>query len=173
MDVFDAVRTVLAVRQFAERPVPGEVVARIVEAGHLSASSMNGQPWHFVVVEDRAALRQLGGIATSGPYTASAAFAVVVAVTDSPYAVSDASRAIQSMILTAWADGVGANWVGFADLADVKPLLGLPPELDVLAIVPFGFPARPGGAGKKARKPLGEVASRGRYGVPFRGVGAD
>ena len=51
MDVFEAVRTALAVRQFQPRPVPPEVVRQIVDAARLTGSSMNRQPWHFVVVE--------------------------------------------------------------------------------------------------------------------------
>jgi len=167
MDTFEVARTVRAVREFRDEPLPEEVVRRIVEAGHLSASSMNRQPWHFVVVDDRETLRRLGELAPTGPYIAQAPLAVVVAIEASPYAVSDASRAIQAMVLVAWAEGVGSNWVGFHRLEQVKPVLGIPDPLDVLAIVPFGYPRRPGGAGTKARKPLAEVASRNRYGRPF------
>ena len=167
MEVFDAVRTVMAVRGYKEKPVPRDIVRRIVEAGRLTGSSMNGQPWHFVVVEDRDALRQLGRLARSGPYIAQAPLAVVVAIEKTRYAVSDATRAIQSMILMAWSEGVGSNWVGFLGLTEVKPLLGIPDDLDVLAILPFGFPAQALGRGKKRRKPLSEVARRERYGHPF------
>jgi len=85
----------------------------------------------------------------------------------SRYAVSDASRAIQSMILTAWSEGVGSNWVGFENLNGVNALLDIPAEIKVLAIVPFGYPIKKLGKGKKKRKPLGQVAHRGRFGVPF------
>jgi nitroreductase len=115
--VFEAVRTVLAVREYQDREIPGDVLDRIVEAGHLSASSMNLQPWHLVVVRDREALRALGGLVRTGPYVASAAAAIVVAhERESRFGVSDASRAIEAMILTAWADGVGSNWTGFGGL---------------------------------------------------------
>jgi nitroreductase len=167
MEVFEAVRTVLAVRAYRGDPLPHEVVRRIVEAGRLTASSMNLQPWHFVVVQDRETLRRLGEIASTGPYTADAPVAVVVAVEDSKFALSDASRAIQSMILTAWADGVGSNWVGFGGLDQVRELLGIPAELDVVAILPFGYPAADVGRGRKTRKPLTEVAYRERFGRPF------
>jgi nitroreductase len=167
MEVFEAVRTVLAVRSYQDKAVPEEVVHRIVEAGHLTASSMNKQPWHFVVVQDREALRQLGSLVKTGPYVAQAALAIVVAVEKTQYAVSDASRAIQSMVLTAWSDGVGSNWAGFGGLDDVKAFLGIPAELDVLAVIPFGYPAAAVGRGKKERKPLAEVAHRERFGQPF------
>lgn len=167
MEVFEAVRTVLAVRVYQDKAVPAETVQRIVEAGWLTGSSMNGQPWHFIVVQDRAMLRQLGALAKTGPYIAQAPLAIVVVIERSPYAVSDASRAIQSMVLTAWAEGVGSNWVGFQGLAEVKPLLAIPADLDILGILPFGYPVQAGGQGKKRRKPLAEVAHRERFGQPF------
>jgi len=169
VEVFEAVRTVLAVREYEDKPVPADTVRRVVEAAHLTASASNEQPWHFIVVDDRGTIQQLAALAKTGPYIARAPLAVVVGVEKTRFAESDASRAIQSMILTAWADGVGSNWVGFSGMLDgVKPILGIPDELAVLAIIPFGYPARPGGRGMKRRKPAPEVASRNRFGQPFQ-----
>ena len=166
--VFEAVRTVLAIRAYQDRPVPDEVITRIVEAGRLSASSLNLQPWHFVVVRDREGLRALGRLVSTGPYTAQAAFAIVAAYErSSPYGVSDVSRAIQTMILTAWAEGVGSNWTGFGGLEEVRRHVGLDPRYEVLAVVPFGYPAGRVGLGRKNRRPIGEVVSAERAGTPF------
>jgi nitroreductase len=167
MEVFDAVRTVLAVRQFQEKPVPEPLVHQIIEAGHLTASSMNGQPWHFLIVEDKEKLRQLGALVQTGPYIAQAPLAIIVAMEHSPFAVSDASRAIQSMILTAWAQGIGSNWAGFDNLTQINPVLGIPQEIEIFAILPFGYPVTAVGKGRKKRKPLREVAHRERWNQPF------
>ena len=166
-DVFETIRTLLAIRSYRDTPIPDAVIRRIVEAGRLTGSGMNRQPWQFIVIRNRETLRQLGAVASSGPYVAQAPLAIVVATDRSRFAVSDASRAIQSMLLTAWADGVGSNWVGFGGLDAVKPVLGIPAELDVLAILPLGYPVGTIGRGKKARKPLRAVAHRERYGQPF------
>jgi nitroreductase len=167
MEVFEAVRTMLAVRRYLDRAVPEAIVQRIVEAGRLTGSAMNLQPWHFIVVQDRDMLRRLGALARSGPYVAEAPLAIVVVIDRTGYAVSDASRAIDSMMLTAWSEGVGSNWVGFSNLEKVNALLGIPSGHDVLAILPFGYPADRIGRGKKKRKPLRAVAHRERYGQPF------
>jgi len=167
VDVFEAVRTVLAMRTYVDKSIPPDTVRRIVEAGRLTGSSMNRQPWQFVVVEDRETLRELGRLATTGPYVAQAALAIVVVIEKTSYAVSDGSRAAQSMMLTAWSEGVGSNWVGFLSLAEIKPLLGIPEELDVLAIIPFGYPAQATGKGEKNRKALTQVAHKERFGQPF------
>src|SRR3989442_13350996 len=71
------------------------------------------------------------------------------------------------MMLPALSEGIGSNWAGFGGLGGAKQIIGTPDNLDVLCIIPFGYPARPVGKGKKERKPLGEVVSRNRYGQPF------
>jgi nitroreductase len=167
MEVFDAIRTVLAVRAYQEKAIPRDTVRKIIEAGRLTASSMNGQPWHFIVVENRDALRKLGGMLRTGPYVAQAPLAIVVAIQKTQFAVSDASRAIQSMVLAAWSEGVGSNWVGFiGGLDSIKPLLNIPNDIDVLAVIPFGYPVRALGRGKKQRKPIEEVI----HGEKFDGL---
>jgi nitroreductase len=168
MDAFDAVRTLLAVRSYQEKPVPEDSLRRILEAGRLTASSMNGQPWHFLVVQNRDVIRQLGALLRTGSYVAQAPLAIVVVIDHTTYAISDASRAIQSMLLTAWADGLGSNWVGFGGLDYIKSLLGIPAEVEVFAVLPIGYPAKEiKGRGKKKRKALSEVAYREQWGQPF------
>ena len=102
LDAFEAVRTVLAVRAYADKPVPEAALRRILESAHLTASSQNGQPWHFIAIQNKESLKRLGEAIPSGRYIAQAPVAVAVAVSrDSPYCMADAGRAIQSMVLTA------------------------------------------------------------------------
>jgi nitroreductase len=167
MEVYETVRTVLAVRAFQPKPVPPDVIQRILEAGRLTGSSKNGQPWQFIVVENRDTLNQLGAMMRYGRYIAEAPLAIIVVIERSEYAVSDASRAIQSMILAAWSEGVGSNWVGFYGMPEGRSLLGIPDALDMLAMIPFGYPAKTIGKGKKNRKALSEIVHRERFGQPF------
>jgi len=168
MEVSAAIRTLLAVRSYKDKPVPDAVVRRILEAGRMSGSASNRQPWQFIVIQDRDTLRKLAQLAGTGPYIAQAPLAIVVAIDNSiRFAVSDASRAIQCMLLAAWGEGVGSNWVGFGGMEGVKDLLGIPAALDVLAVLPFGYPVAALGRGRKRRKPLAEIAHRERYGRPF------
>src|SRR5438105_270765 len=149
METFDTIRTILAVRQFKDTPIPEPIVQQILEAAHLTASSMNGQPWHFIVVRNKETLKRLGQLARTGPYIPQAPLAIVVAMESSHFDISDGSRAIQDMILAAWSQGVGSNWVGFNNLPEVNPVLGIPEEVSVLAILPFGYPADATGKGQK------------------------
>ena len=166
--IFEAVRTVLAIREYDERPLPDDVARRIVEAAHLTASASNRQPWHFVLVRDRERVRKLGGLIRTGRYTSNAAAAVIVAYEKEAgqYGMSDASRAIQSMILVAWGDRIGSNWTGFGGMEEVRKEFGIPDTYDVLAVLPLGYPKRKV-IGKKKRKPFNEVVSAERFGQPL------
>jgi nitroreductase len=169
VEVFEAIRTILAVRSYDDRPIPSEVLDRIVRAGQLTASASNAQPWHFILVQNKDTLRQLGSLIRSGPYIANAQAAVVVVTDKNAFGLSDGSRAIQDMLLAAWSEGVGGNWTGFAGggLDPLKPVLGIPNQLDVIGVLPFGYPDRAIGKGKKNRKPLSEVAFRERWGQSY------
>ena len=129
MDVFEAIRTILAVRKFQDRPVPGRADPprrrgrqADLQLAERPALAVHRDPGPGDAEEDRRA-------SDVRPYTSDAAFAVAVAYEkESPFGVSDASLAIHSMMLTAWAEGVGSNWVGFANRygETIAPLLGLP-----------------------------------------------
>ena len=70
------------------------------------------------------------------------------------------------MLLTAWAEGVGSNFVGFGGLDKAKALLGVPASLGVRDPA-VRVPDARRGQGQKQRKPLRQVAHLKRYGRPF------
>ena len=59
MEVYDAVRTRLTVRQYKSDPVPDDVVMKLLKAAQWAPSSRNLQPWHFIVISDPAIKRQI------------------------------------------------------------------------------------------------------------------
>jgi nitroreductase len=59
-------------------PVPPEIVRRIIDAAWLTGSSLNGQPWYFIVLEERQTRDQLGAQAWTGHHIARAPPSVVV-----------------------------------------------------------------------------------------------
>ena len=168
MDVNETIKTMLAVRSYTDKPIPREIVNQIVEAGRLTASAMNRQHWDFVVVQDGQILQQLGQLASTGGYIAQAALAIAVAIPDSILGHIDGTRAAQDMMLAAWQNGIGSNWVGNVNTPEIRQLLNIPEDKMVLTIIPFGYPAKDIGRGIKDRKPLSAIAHAGRYGNPYR-----
>ena len=64
MEVYKAVTTVLAVREFSEDSVSDTIIDKIIESARLTGSSMNRQPWHFILVRNRATLTKIGELVT-------------------------------------------------------------------------------------------------------------
>jgi nitroreductase len=167
MDVFQAVKTMLAVRSYRNEPVPAEVVARIVEAGRLTASSRNSQEWDFVVIQDHQTLQQLGQLASTGSFIGKAMLAIATVTPEGATGYIDGARATQDMMLVAWEAGVGSCWVGNVNTEPIKKLLNVPQERMIVTVIPFGYPDKPLGKGKKRRKALAEVAHVEKFGQPY------
>lgn len=168
MEIFAGIKTMLAVRDYRSEPIPADVVTRILEAGRLTGSSRNSQQWNFIVIREAQTLKRLGELASTGPYIAKAPLAIAVVVPDSPVGYIDGARASQSMMLAAWEAGVGSNWVGNVNTEHIKGLLNVPHDQMVLNVIPFGYPTKKLGQGKKRRKPLAEVAHDELFGRPYK-----
>ena len=50
MDIFELIKTRRSIRKYKTNPVPRDLIEKVVIAGILAPSSMNRQPWRFVVV---------------------------------------------------------------------------------------------------------------------------
>ena len=59
MEMWDAIRARRNVRAYEDRPIPKEHLDRILEAAWRTPSSMNEQPWDFVLCTERETLQQL------------------------------------------------------------------------------------------------------------------
>ncbi len=166
--VFECVRARVEVREFKADPIPEPIIQKILEAGRWSPSQRNRQPWHFIVIQQRDTLKQLGALAASGPYLADAPLAIAVVTEGARAPLIDGTRAISSMQLVAWEEGLGSCWIGSIDRAGVKQLLNLPDACELITVLPFGYPTDAAKALRKRRKPLEQIAHRERFGVPYR-----
>ena len=165
MDTFECIRKRRDIRSFLKKDVPEDVIKKILEAGRLSPSAMNLQPWNFIVIRNKETLKELGELCLSGRFVAWASFAVVVITEpNNKWHEIDGARAVQNMSLAAWNEGVGTCWVGAIDRDKVKERLNIPKNLHVLTILPFGYPEEFTVKRKKDRKRLEEVVHWERFG---------
>ncbi len=165
MDTFQCIRTRRTTRTFLPTDVPEQTIGKILEAGRLTPSARNLQPWHFVVIQDKGVLKQLGTLCTSGRFIEQASCAVAV-VTDpsNRWHETDGARAVQNMELAGWNEGVGTCWIGGMERERIKELLGIPNPLHLLTILPFGYPAEPEAPRRRTKKRPEEVWHWERFG---------
>jgi nitroreductase len=172
----DVVRPLLRVRQIREfepGPPSDEQLAAIADAARWSGSSTNSQPWRFIVIRDREALRRIhdaGLPQTRSLATAPAAIAIVLPDGQDPISHAyDEGRAAERMLIAASFLGLGAGiaWVMPHVRRLVAELLDLPGDRFVRTIVVVGRPTDRALAPKnppgKARLPREHVVFEGRW----------
>ncbi|MGA3263572.1 MAG: nitroreductase family protein [Terracidiphilus sp.] len=144
MDAIEVLKTRRCIRAYTAEPVARNVIEDIVNCARLAATARNEQPWEFVVVTEREALRRIASLTDYGKFIADAAACVVVLCKDTKYYLEDGCNASQNMLLAATAHGLGACWVA----GDKKPYaetvrkeVGAPDGYKVVSLVPFGHPA--------------------------------
>lgn len=153
MDAIFCLHTRRSIRKYTNQPVAEEDLQAILEAGMIAPSAGNSQPWHFVVIRDKATL---GSIPAFHPYAAmapAAPLAIVVCghLKEEKYAgfwVQDCSAATQNILLAANALGLGAVWAGIYPVQErvngCRALLGIPEDVVPLSLVVIGHPEKPG-----------------------------
>jgi len=138
-----------AVRRFADRPLPDDAIAAIVDAGRHAGSSKNSQPWTFIVVRDRARLQELGSVGNWAGHLARAAVGIALVTPDpetaeAPLSVYwDLGQAAQNMMLAAWELGIGSVPATVYDQALTRRILGYPEDRHCEFLLSFGYPADP------------------------------
>lgn len=168
MDTYLAIASKRDWRSYADRPVPGDVQRRILDAGRLAGSGVNKQPWTFVVVENLEKKQRLAETVYSPDNIRTCAFAIAIATEGGRYAL-DVGRAMQNMFLAAWNDGVASCPNGMPDPDATARLLGLNQGLQPVNVPSFAYPKRPldpesrtaeEWSAEANRKPLEELVKR-------------
>ena len=140
MDTYLAIVSRREVRDYDGRPLRDDVVRRILDAGRLSGSSKNRQPWRFVLVSDREAL---AGAVYEPENVRHAALVVAIVVSGKGPVAFDTGRCAQNMLLAAWNEGVGGSPNGVADPEAAAGIVGAGEDEKLQIVLSFGYPARP------------------------------
>jgi nitroreductase len=169
VDTYRAIASRREVKSYSTRPIPDDAVTRILDAGRLSGSGGNRQPWRFFVVESAAARERLAQAVFAPENVSGAQLVVVIAVSGKGPISFDAGRAAQNMLLAAWNEGIGGSPNGFPDADRVAELLRLEEGERPAMALSFGYPQRPRDpesrdpeewSRRAKRKPLAELVRR-------------
>ncbi|MBP5135132.1 MAG: nitroreductase family protein, partial [Paludibacteraceae bacterium] len=145
------IMTRTSVRQYTDEPVSKEDIETMLRAGMAAPTAVNKQPWHFVVVTDKAKLKELSG--GRGRMFDQCAVAIVVCGNmekalsgkAQEYWIQDCSAATENILLSAHALGLGAVWTGVYPITDrvanVTKVLKLPTTIVPLCTIVIGHPA--------------------------------
>lgn len=149
-------------REFANTPIPDEVLNDILDVARWTGSAMNQQPWMFVVVRNREKLDQLANAGGYVKHLGSATAAIVLSM-DGPGHDFDEGRLAERILLAAAAHGLGAGVAWFNDdgARAAKQTLGIAPERAARTVIALGYPTPAAQQLRtktgEARKALGDI----------------
>lgn len=188
--VFEAIHTLRSIRRLKPDPVPEEHIERILEAATKAPSGGNRQPWNFIVIRDPATKRRIGDLYLEGAVAAGygsrpgappqrqrthfgdVPVLILVCLRPQAATANTASSlygsiypAIQNILLAARALGLGTTLTTLHQLREkeIKELLGVPEEVETVALIPVGYPK--GRFGPTQRLPWREVTYFDKWGA--------
>lgn len=187
MEVYEAIRGRRNVHKFKAEKVPEDKLKRVLEAGLLSTSAHNEQPWEFIVITEEEALKKLaqykydhnmqGLLSSNVPKDEAEKLAgtqrdafnnstpvALIYNKDKALPVESCWSCITTVWLAACAEGLGMSpaYFGLHAQGPLKEILGIPEGYDIAAILRFGVPEIIPDA--KPRKSLEECLHFNRFG---------
>ena len=160
VELAEAIRRRRSVRAFQNRRVSNAVVEQLLDLARYAPSSMNGQPWHFIVVRRPALKRALAKTKNRYCPEEKAAYradfiqkadVLIVCVERTKSHGRDVENAVLAaamFMLAAQARGLASVYMSAYQRAkpqlarEISMLLGLPRKIIPVTIIPFGYPSR-------------------------------
>lgn len=151
-----------AKRALSDRPVPPEMIGRVLQAATYAPSCFNNQPWRFLVLSDQECVERVHEALSDGNYWVKRAPVVVVVATrldldcrlddQRDYALFCCGLAVENMLLQAFKEGLIAHPIaGFSPKA-VKESFAIPEDFIVITLVAVGFPGEDSFLSQKHRQ---------------------
>ncbi len=172
---------------FAERTIEPEKVGSLLEAARWAPSSYNQQPWSYILAtrDDTEEFQRLFSCLVEGnqPWASRAGLLLLAVAklhfdhTGKPnrHAFHDVGLANENLVLQAVALGLAAHQMAGFDRTRARQLYEIPDTHEPLTMIAVGYPGRIDDlpesyrdreSAPRTRKPLAEMAFRGRWGEP-------
>ncbi|MDD3191243.1 MAG: nitroreductase family protein [Bacilli bacterium] len=152
MDVFEAMQKRRSVRKFTDQKVEDEKVQTILHSAMSGPSACNRRPWEFYVVTNEVLLEQIKKASRFSNFNSPMVIIVAgnlhhaLPLQLSEYWVQDCSAAVENILLSATALGLGSVWCGLKPqkrpMDRVRAILGIPDYIEPLALIHVGYPAQ-------------------------------
>jgi nitroreductase len=173
MEFYKVMKTRRSVRNYRSDPIPEDVMNNVMNAVRMAPSGSNKQPWKFILVKDPELKDRLQKASNNQIFIGEAPAAIVACGYDVSYNrggymgemtfLVDVSIAFTHLVLAARAEGLGTCWLGDFENKEVKELLDVPDDWNVVAVTPIGYPRDDAFVETDRRKPLSEIYSEDKF----------
>jgi nitroreductase len=159
MDLKEAIRGRRSIRKYLDRDIPNSLIEELLALAIQAPSSMNGQPWHFIVIRDDKIKKRLVEIKNKycpeekqiykADFLQKSPVVIIVCVdkqTSYDREVENGVLATANLILAAYTQGLGSVYMSAYRKEDpriseeIRQALRIPQNFDPITIVPLGYP---------------------------------
>lgn len=169
-----------SVRAYKPDMVEKDKIDRIIEAGRISPSACNAQPWKFIVVDNQEIKNKIADATSNriigiNHFTKQAPVHIVVVLESANFnsnfgsfmktknlPLIDIGITTAQMCLQATAEGLGTCILGWFNERTIKKLLNIPRSKRVILVITLGYAASDELREKK-RKLTEEIVSINKY----------
>ncbi len=157
MEILDFFRKRKSIRQFTKQKVSDNFLDKIITAAELAPSAGNLQPWRFIVVKDEEMIKLItestyqGASSTNPPqsWIKEADLLLVVCIDNqktvekygemgAATSAQDVAAAVENILLAAAGLDLGACWIAGFREAEIRPILQIPEQVQLTALIPLG-----------------------------------
>jgi nitroreductase len=150
-ETINCIKTRRSRRLFLSKEVPKDIVKILIECAITAPSSIDSQPWHFIIVKDENSKTSLAKLKEEDneQHILTAPITIVVCVDTNKSAgrwIEDGVTATENLLLAAHDIGLGGVYVtGFnnekPEVANkIRDVLSLPENIMPITILPIGYP---------------------------------
>lgn len=147
MELMKEIKNRVSARSFRNKSIEKDVITRILEAGRVSISAKNRQPWRFIVIDDPIMKKKVEKAAYGQEYVGNAGAIIAACSTNIEYAMPngqlsypiDITFAVSFMLLQAEHEGLGTCVVTTYDEQEIKNLLSVPYSMRVVMLLLAGY----------------------------------
>ena len=143
MEVLNSILNRRSVRKFKPDIIKEDDLIKIIEAARWAPSATNRQVCRYVVVNDEKILQKIASetkIVFFKQKHAAQCPAMVVVCCKSESWIEEIGAAIQNMLLTADALGIGSCWIGAFNRSLVREIVKIPDKYKIYALILLGYP---------------------------------
>jgi len=158
--MIEAIQNRRSIRKYKNQPVEEEKLLKILDCGRLAPSDSNTQPWNFIIVRSEEMRTKLAHVSHEQDWMLGAPVFIVcvadirVATTDTgplnineetpgiapKQIILDTAIAGENIVLAAESLGLGTCWVSWYVQDEIRPVLDIPSDKYVVAIITLGYP---------------------------------
>ncbi len=147
--MIDIILSRRSIRKYSGKEITKESLELILKSAMYAPSTMNLQPWHFVVFDNKDVFERIIAVIPHAEMIRNADKCILVCgdsdkEKNESWLIQNCSAAIQNILLSAHSLGIGSCWIAIHGMDEivinVKNEFKLPEKIIPIALISSGYP---------------------------------